>query len=738
MENYTSKHSQQDTQEISLADILNTIKYHKWIILLSLVIGLAIGYLASKSVTAQYKSDALIQVNNKISSTSVLSGLSSLTGKMSTASPAQRQIALIKSRFVLDPLIKSLGLDVIAKPRYLPFIGKLIAHTHPKNTLSNPLFGLNKYAWGGEKIKITRLNVNRELFDHHPLTLIAGKHSNYTLLGPDNSVILTGKIGKTATSTHDKHTSILVKQLQARPGEEFTVELASMKSIEDQLKNAISINDAGQSTTNSNVDTGILQLSINWPNSRQAPVILNKLNQIAEQQNIKHKSQEATQALSFIEQQIPVIQTALKTSEQALNNYKAKAGILDIQVEAKSLITKKSLLAQSIQQLQATKIRLSRYLQPEHPTMLNIQAQLKELKNKVAQINDTIKTAPHLDQKAITLMRDVKVKEALYSQLLTQVQKLKIIKAGTIADVQILDQATTPLLPQPMHKKIIMVAASVGIALLTIITLIVLQLLSSTIKDPQELEDKLNIPVDAVVPFSKNQTKINQKKNTAGSILVTEYPKDTAAESLRSLRTSLLIKLLDSKNNIINILGASPNIGKSFLSINLAQVLAESGKKTVLICCDLRKGHVHKTLGLNKSPGMAEYLQNNIEPAQIIQHRHDIDVISCGRYPEKPSELLLNKQLGELINYCSTTYDIVIVDTPPVLAVTDACIIAQPESINLLTVGLGHNKLNEIDIALKRFQQNKVNVSGIICNYHSSKARGYSYQSYNYYNYEYK
>jgi tyrosine-protein kinase Etk/Wzc len=726
-----------DDSEIDLATLFNIIKIHKWIIVAALCFGFIVGYLISISIIPQYQSSAIIQVDNQITATNMLSGLSKLTGKASTASQSQIQTALLKSAVLLKPLALKLGLNITVTPRYFPLFGKMIANNHSGSDIAKPVLHFKNYAWGGEKATVATFTNTQTQYDQRPFTLIAEKNQRYKLISPDRKFILSGEVGKTAT-TKNHNISIRVSTLKARPGEAFTVKRIPVQYAIKRLQAALQVTDTGRTSLNSNNNTGILKVSLNWPNKQQVPIIINELTAIARQQNITDKSQKAAQALKFTANQIPKITSKLNKSEHDLTHYKAKIGVLDIQSEAKNLLLRQSELTQQIQQLEANKLQLAQYDQPSHPAMINLQAQIDQLKKQASQLKQHIKTTPLADQKAIALTRDVKIKEAMYSNLVNNIQQLQLLKAGTISDVKILNHATTPLLPLPMHKNIIILSTTLGFTLLTIIILIMKQLLSAGISDPQTLEDKFSVAVQAVIPFSPSQSKLNRKRSEPIKILSLKNPKDPSIEGIRSLRTALSLSLLESNNNIINIIGASPGIGKSFVAINLAQTFAENDKKVILLCCDLRKGKTHQIFNKLPSPGLSEYLKGNKDISHIIQRTSTIDLITSGHYPKNPSELLSNNRFSELLDYCQQHYDIVITDTPPVLAVTDACIIAQHSDLNLLTVGLGKNQANEISATLKRLAQNKIQPHGLVCNYYSKTAMNYSSHSYNYYYYHYK
>tara|TARA_A100001015_G_scaffold173470_1_gene192813 strand:+ start:1273 stop:3507 length:2235 start_codon:yes stop_codon:yes gene_type:complete len=728
--------------EIDLGTIVNVLKAHKWLLCIAVCIGLIIGFFASKNVTPHYQSSALIQVNDSVSSSSVLGNLSAFSGGVSKASPAEVQTALIQSRYVLDPLIKKQALNIQATPNYFPIIGRFLSTKKDQLTVTKPRFGLSQYAWGGEEIKVSRLNVDSKIFDHHPLTLIAGNSGHFKLYDQNDNFILAGTTGILATSKRYPDTSILVSKLRSRPFERFRVQLISIQQVEDNIRKGLSITDAGQSSSNGKLDTGILNISLKWPNKEQLPLILNDLVDIAQKQNIQQKSQNAAQQLTFVEQQIPTLKQDLTTAAKALNDYKSQKGLLDISTEGQALLQQQANLSQQEINLELRKKYLLKYFTPSHPNIVNTNQQISDLQQQQSLINKKIKQLPHMDQKAMALLLDLDVKKKLYAQLLGRAQQLSVIKAGTVGDVKILSQSTVPQIPLPMHKTMIILSSALGFFLLTAMLFLIKHLLFSGVTDPEELEAQLGISVNAVVPFSKKQAKFNQNcEKGDDEILALASPKDTAIESLRSLRTTLKLEMAQlDQTPIINVMGASPNIGKSFISLNLACVFAETKLKVCLIDADMRKGRLHNRTSLNKSPGLSDLLQSNTETTDAIQKTafENLDCITCGKTPSNPAELLSTPELESRLAELKQQYDLILIDTPPIMAVTDACIIGQHTDINLFTVGLGKNSLREVSTTLKRLSKNRINCFGIVCNYHKKEVMYYGNNKYDYYYYSYK
>jgi tyrosine-protein kinase Etk/Wzc len=360
-------------------------------------------------------------------------------------------------------------------------------------------------------------------------------------------------------------------------------------------------------------------------------------------------------------------------------------------------------------------------------------------------------------------MRDVEVGNEIYTLLLAKIQELDIVRAGTVGNVRVVDHAASDR-TQPVEPKkplIVIIVTLLG-GMLAVSIVLIQKAFNKSVENPSEIE-AIGLPVYASVPYSlvqdkfdkfikpkktknkdnSNSThKIKAKSTEKSNILAIDNPADLTIEALRNLRTSLHFAMIEADNNLLIISGPSPEVGKSFISSNLAVILAESGKKVLLIDGDMRRGYLHKLTGLKPEQGLSEYLsgQENLEGVIKQTTVVDFDMITRGSIPPNPSELLMHKNFSHLNDAVMVKYDIVIIDTPPVLAVTDAAIIGGYGGTLLLVTRYGQNSVKEIAYTRQRLEQNGIDVKGVVFNGVVKKASntyGY-YGNYGYYNYEYK
>ncbi|HDZ2869627.1 TPA: polysaccharide biosynthesis tyrosine autokinase, partial [Klebsiella pneumoniae] len=341
------------------------------------------------------------------------------------------------------------------------------------------------------------------------------------------------------------------------------------------------------------------------------------------------------------------------------------------------------------------------------------------------------------------LSRDVESGRAVYLQLLNRQQELNIAKSSAIGNVRIIDNAITQ--PKPVKpKKIMVVAVGFIFGLCLSVCLVLLRVfLRRGIESPEQLEE-VGINVYASVPVSETLEKDNRragtrKKQQSSTLLALENPADLAIEAIRGLRTSLHFAMMEAKNNVLMISGASPNAGKTFISSNLATVMAQTGQKVLFIDADMRKGYVHKLFNVDNKKGLSDILSGSelIDNVIVKSLEAGFDYISRGQVPPNPAELLMHSRFEKLLNDASKMYDLVIVDTPPILAVTDAAIIGRYAGTTLIVARFEEDTVKEITVSVKRFEQAGTIVKGCILNGIVKKASSYYGYGYSHYGYTY-
>ncbi|MEC5342068.1 tyrosine-protein kinase Wzc [Brenneria populi] len=719
-EKISVKASETASDEIDLGRLLGTLLDNRWLIIGVTAVFAIIGILYATLATPVYRADALIQVEQSQGN----SLLNDITSMLPDAKPqSAAEIELIKSRMVIGKTIRDLSLDTVVEQKYFPVFGKGLAR-------------IMKDEPG--KIAVSRLDVPDSWQDEKIELTILGPTS-YQLIAGD-IVNFTGSVGK--LEIHDG-LKLLVSDIAAPEGTVFGLrKLNELTAIKDLLEN-LSIADTGR-------DTGVLQLSLEGEDPASISKILNSISQNYLQQNVERKSEEAGKSLEFLKEQLPTVRNSLNEAENKLNQYRQQNESVDLSLEAKSVLDTMVSVETQLNESTFKEAEISKLYTKEHPAYRALLEKRRTLEQERDKLNKRVGAMPKTQQEILRLTRDVQAGQEVYMQLLNKQQELSINKASVVGNVRIIDPAATQIKPVSPKKAMIVLLSLILGGVLSTAFVVLKTMLHKGIESPEQLEE-LGINVYASVPLSEWQQKKdrelftrNRGKKTnarANELLATGNPTDLAIEAIRSLRTSLHFAMMEAKNNVLMISGASPAIGKSFISANLGAVIAQSGKKVLIVDCDMRKGYAHELLGTESTNGLSDLLsgQTAVEKAVRKTAVENMDFIPRGQIPPNPSELLMHSHFSDFIDWASRHYEIVLLDTPPILAVTDAAIISRHSGTSLLVARFEMNTLKEIEVSIRRFEQNGAEIKGVILNAIVKRAASYyGYGNYDYYTYEYK
>lgn len=722
--------------ELDLAFYWELLQEHRiFILALPFIMGV-FTYLTVSLVQPTYQADALMQIEQTGKSAAGLGGLEAMMGSSGVAS-SSTEIEILRSRKVVGDVVKNLNLTTVIQPHYFPVIGEYKARNYQGLKPADAFMGADSYAWGGELIQVDRLELEGNA-QGKPLTLVAGAEGRYKLLDAAGNEVLKGTVGKAAAS-EDGDVSLFISRLTARKGTEFDLYKLTTASVIAGLQAGIGIIEKGRAT-------GILQITLQGTDRERIKAIVHELTQSYMRQNVERKSEESEKMLQFVDSQIPMLKGQLDSAERALNQYREEKGTVDLSYESQNLIGSITRIESQISELQIEEAALSSRLTADHPDIRSIRDKLRHLQGQKAELGDRLQLLPETELESMKYNRDVQVAKELYMLLLNKSQELKLAKAGTIGNARVIDTAVVGQYPvKPDKLKTTMIFMFLGLAL-AIVIVVFRRILNRAVYDPSNIEKELGYPVYAEIPCSEVQIEMEKRKrknNDDKLELLAHNNVDThVIESLRSLRTSIQFAMMEADNNIIAISGPAPNIGKSFVSANFAYIMAESGKRVLLVDGDMRKGHINNYFGLNREQGLSELITGSITLEQAVYKEclhPNLHVITSGSYPPNPSELLLTEQFKAFMQQAQQEYDLVVIDTPPILAVTDAAIIGLQAAVNFLVLRSGMHQMREIEVAIRRFEQNGVNIKGCIFNgvemrngSSQGKGNGYKYYAYQY------
>ena len=709
-----------ESDEIDLGRFLGELIDHRKIIIsiTSFIILLMLIYILFS--TPIYQADALIQVEQK-QGNAILNSISQvLPNSQPQSSP---EISLLQSRMILGKTVDDLNLQTRVEKSYFPVFGKGWAR----------LLGEKN-----ETVSISQFFLaNTEETDNPEIILKVINSKNYEIYNDDDELLLKGSIGNIFEKPG---VTIKVDSIDAKPGTKFELSYVSkLKAIND-LRDSLSVADQGK-------DTGMLILSITGMDRSLIQKILDSISNNYLAQNIEREAAQDAKSLEFLNVQLPKVRDDLNAAEDKLNNYRRKSDSVDLSLEAKSVLDQIVNVDNQLNELTFRESEISQLYTKEHPTYKALMEKRKTLQDERAKLNKRVSSMPETQQEILRLSRDVESGRAVYMQLLNRQQELSIAKSSAIGNVRVIDRAVTQPKPVKPRKVILLVIGIVFGGILSVTIVLIRVFLRRGIESPEQLEEA-GINVYASVPISdtllnkgsqiKGQRK-NKNDNSEKRLLAIDNPADVAIESIRGLRTSLYFAMMEARNNILMISGASPNAGKTFVSSNLAAIISQSGKRVLFIDADLRKGYTHKLFGTDNNHGLSDWLSARDPMDKIIKHLPTIgiDFISRGTVPPNPAELLMHSRLKEVLSWASSNYDLVIVDTPPILAVTDAAIISKYVGTSLIVARFEQNTVKEMEVCIKRFEQAGATIKGCILNGVVRKASSYYNYGYTSYGYSY-
>ncbi len=735
MNDQTSNTNNQIDDEIDLVELFRTILNGKWLILGFVVLATLLAFIYAFGKTPVYKADTLLQVETKKAG---IPGLDDIAGLSGDDTSVGTELELIKSRKILGEAVNDLNLDILVEPKRIPLLGNLNKRFFGSAELSKlPSISesidrfTNKYAWSNEEIRITRLEVAADLINTN-LTLTVITADTFEVSYEDSVLIDEVKINKSKTSINGDLT-INVNYLKALPGTQFVITKLSTLNAIERLKKTIQASEKGKKT-------GIISLKVEGEDKQSIVNILDHISKTYVQQNKSRSAEEASNALKFLEEQIKPVEEKAAIAEVNLQKYRTNNQTANMSVETLGVLEVVSDIDTELQKISLKRDELNLKYTPNHPIIQSLALQETKLQDRKQLTLSKIKKLPETQQKLLKLEGDYKVANSVYLDLVNNIQEFKIAKASTVGNAYIVDSAVVHEKPVKPKKSLILALGALLGGMLGVLLVFLRKAMHQTVNDPEKLESHTGLSVYATVPLTKAVGVTGGlKSKRQKSLLAKEKPNDPAIESLRSLRTSLHFALLEAKNNIVMITGPSPGIGKSFISSNFAAVIAASEQRVLLIDADMRKGYLHNLLNKGITPGLSDLISGKSTLDEAIHtiriNDYELDIITRGQTPPNPSELLMHSNFEQILNELSGRYDLILIDTPPVHAVTDPMIVGQHSGVVFMVVRSNQHGMKEIEHAVTRLSQNGIDTKGFIFNGYVNKKGangygGYGYQSY--------
>lgn len=695
--------------DVDFVGFFRTLSDARWMILGTTLFALLVGAVYVIIGQPIYQADTLIQVEQSQNGSVDNSVLGQLNTAFSVQSSTSAEIEILRSRLVIGQAVDALNLTVSAAPRYIPVVGGWLARHATQ--LSKPVtVGRNSFVFGTEAIRVGTLDVPDPLLGQ-TLTLTATS-GGYQLDSPQGQPLATGQVG-VMTPFAGGSGRILVKELHAEPGAQFTVMRQSRQDAIKSLQQRLDINEKGK-------PSGVLAVSLQGADPVAISRILNTVGDLYARQNVNRKAAEAEKSLAFLDRLLPQLKEQMDRSESEYTRFRDQHGTFDLSTEGNLSLTASSALQTQLFELEQKRRELASQFTPAYPTVQAIDKQIAALHAQIAKMDERIKTLPDLQQKLTNLTRNVKVSSDLYASLLNSEQQLQLVKEGKVGNVRVVDSAVPPrhaVKPDPLLA--LAISATAGL-LLGVLLAILRKWRHPGLRYVDDIEMNLGLSVFATIPHSSAQARVRFQAGDSvrSRLLALRSPDDPALESLRSLRTTLQFALHSAPNNVVVLTGPTANVGKTFVSANFAALLGAAGKRVLLIDADIRQGGLHECFNVNPNMGLSELIAGQIQLSEALHEKitPNVDFIATGARPARPAELLLSPRLGELLRDLSPQYDVILLDTTPLLPMSDTLALTPLAGTVFLVARTQLTTLPELQETARRIYQSGSQIKGVIFN----------------------
>jgi tyrosine-protein kinase Etk/Wzc len=721
----TQQDFERDAHEVDLKGYFNILYDSRWLIggITLLVTALAVLYALVASPV--YEANLMIHVEEESpnASKNILSEVSSL---FETKKAAIAEMELLQSRMVISRAVDNLQLYIDVRPRYVPVVGFWFADRSASELSEPGIFGYGGYVWGPERADVSVFEIPQAWLNKE-FTLTARGNGRYLLGGAGLPVIYEGIVGTTLkVAARGGNIELRIDRLDARAGAQFTLKRRSRLATIEQIQTSMIISEQGK-------QSGIIEVRLQGDDAQRINSLLSEIGREYMRQNLARKTEEAEKSLAFLNEQLPALKRQLEASEEKYNHFRNSNGSIDMREEARMSLQRAASAHTRLIDLNQKKTELLTRFTEDHPVVIGLDRQRREMETEIDNVAKRIKTLPVLEQDEARLVREIKVNTDLYTALSNTAQQLRLVSVGRVSNVRLID---APMAPEkalkPNRPLIVVLAVMTGMFLGTLVAF-ARKAIGGGIDDPQRIERLLGARVVyANIPHSSNQDRLLRKsRNTPGflPLLAQAFPEDIAIESLRSFRAALMFAMPHLKNNIVMFAGPGRDMGKSFLSANFAAVLAASGKRVLLIDADLRNGHLHRYFGVSREQGLTKGISGSMPLEHIIHRRvlENLDFIPTGALPPNRAEFLQHLNFSNLLDMVSDQYDVVVIDPPPILAVSDVLIIGAHVGAVFILARAGVTTEGEITESVKRLNHAGISPQGVVFNDTPLRLGGRSY-----------
>lgn len=687
------------SNSLTITDFALLLWKKKLLIVLFVFMATLFGAFYAMWVRPLFTSDALLQVNTKGHSSKSTKALGEMGAVLDLASPADAEIELIKSRMVLSYVVEAERLYLWTVP-----IGFWDRLTHKEG-----------------RMDLDSLRIPDKVRSKKWMA-VAKDENAYSVISNDGKTVLDGKVGEIAFTEYAGDTlAIRVNFMDARKGQKFMLVRGTPLKAERALAGSLNVMEKGK-------QTGIISVRYSHRYPDRAASILNTIAKTYLRQNVEMRSAEAEKTLEFLEAQLPGVKAKLDSAEKILADYRYSIGSVDMTGETKAHLDKEGQLQRQLMQLEQERQAALRLFKEEHPNVQTIVKQQSKVRAELAALKKNAEKMPLTQQEVKRLQEEVAVNNEVYTNMLNNIQQLRVVRAGEVGNVRIVDFAQIEQSQTKPNKSRILMASVVFGFIFGVLFVFLMYILRNGVKSASEIERETGLSVFAKIPQSRNKLLRGHRHLHHGEPFVLRAGEDNVGEAFRSLQTALTFLMPNPEHCVLLVMGLIPGVGKSFVSLNLAAVLAASGKKVLLIDADMRRGVIHSGAKF----GLADVLVGlaTLDTAISPKHTDNLFVMNAGKTKLAACELLRGDAMDKLLKEARQKFDMVIVDTPPLNLVTDAELICPLVDYSLFVLHYGRHSIEEIKETIDRVKRYSDKPAAVVMNHCEHEPGRYSYGYY--------
>lgn len=701
--------------EISLKEIVGVLVpqllARKFLIIFVTLIGSGIGFFHGQTLHDTFRSTAVVQIERQPSGEAEIPPeLMGGTFRPGSDTPGfATETHIIQSRLVLGPVVERLALDNRVNQPSAPGIGAILER---RRLPIIDRFIPPRYARHNDRLQIDRFDLPSDPSITR-VQLVSTGDGEFTVSLPEGTEV-RGRVGETLTIAGDG--TLRLTALQADAGREFWLSKIPLHRAVASTRDSLRVR--------ARTGTSIVDFNITHSDAAMAQSIVNAVVASYQEQSLLRRSSAIDNTIEFIEEQIPKIRQSIEEASAELARFTRDRPLQDLTLGTREAISRIIQFETRLEEIEFRKAELLERVTVNHPDYVVLTREEAEIRGRLSALREDMSSLPEAEQELARLTQQSERTRQLERSLFTRLEELRLQRASAVGNIRVLEPAEHASRISPDRNMPALIGAASG-AIFIISGILLFNFFRRGIEGAREIEE-LGLTLHATV--SKVPALVRAKPKDPIYGLALYRPRDVVIEALRGLRTGLRFSLAASDNNILMITSCAPEDGKSFISLNLAIVSGRAGQKVLLIEADMRRGGLRHYFGLDRrASGLSDVLSGTASDRECIYRNEDasVDFMPTGAFPPNPSELLETTVFAELLRYLSQEYDLIIIDAPPVMAVTDPTIIGQHVGMSLLVVRHLVTSKTDIESVQKILAQTGVHLNGCILNQFDQKKSRY-------------